>query len=85
MVGFAAVTILLRFLGFPLPPMLLGFVLGGLLEDNLRRALLISGGQLDFLWRRPITLGILVVTVVILLLPFYRRINTCPTTREDYH
>jgi putative tricarboxylic transport membrane protein len=85
MVGFAAVTILLRFLGFPLAPMLLGFVLGGLLEDNLRRALLISGGQLDFLWQRPITLGILVVTVVILLLPFYRRINTCPTTREDYH
>ena len=85
MVGFAAVTILLRFLGFPLAQMLLGFVLGGLLEDNLRRALLISGGQLDFLWQRPITLGILVVTVVILLLPFYRRINTCPTTREDYH
>ena len=85
MVGFAAVAILLRFLGFPLAPMLLGFVLGSLLEDNLRRALLISGGQLEFLWQRPITLGILVVTVVILLLPFYRRINTCPTTREDYH
>ena len=65
--------------------MLLGFVLGGLLEDNLRRALLISGGQLACLWRRPLTLGILVVTVVILLLPSYRRINTCPTTGEDYH
>jgi len=83
MVGFAIVAILLRFLEFPMAPMLLGFVLGGLLEDNLRRALLISGGQLDFLWQRPITLGILIVTVVILLLPLYRRINTFPTTRED--
>ncbi|MDP6597358.1 MAG: tripartite tricarboxylate transporter permease [Candidatus Poribacteria bacterium] len=83
MVGFAIVAILLRFLEFPMAPMLLGFVLGGLLEDNLRRALLISGGQLDFLWQRPITLGILIVTVVILLLPLYRRINAFPTTRED--
>ena len=83
MVGFAIVAILSRFLEFPMAPMLLGFVLGGLLEDNLRRALLISGGQLDFLWQRPITLGILIVTVVILLLPLYRRINTFPTTRED--
>jgi len=83
MVGFAIVAILLRFLEFPMAPMLLGFVLGGLLEDNLRRALLISDGQLDFLWQRPITLGILIVTVVILLLSLYRRINTFPTVRED--
>ena len=57
---------------FPLAPILLGFVLGDLLEDNLRRVLLISDGQLSFLWQRPITLTILTVTVLVLLLPLAR-------------
>ena len=32
-------------LGFPLAPMLLGFVLGPMMEENLRRAMLMSGGD----------------------------------------
>jgi putative tricarboxylic transport membrane protein len=72
MVGFAAFALIFRLLDFPMAPLLLGFVLGGLLEDNLRRALLISGGSLSFLWERPITLVILVVTVGVVLLPVCR-------------
>ena len=76
MVGFATVAIFLRFLEFPMAPMLLGFVLGSLLEDNLRRALLISNGELSFLWERPITITILIITIVILTFPLYRSIRS---------
>jgi len=47
----------------------LGFILGGMMEDNLRRALTISDGSFAFLWERPITLTILIITVILLLMP----------------
>lgn len=65
------VALVFRVLDYPLAPMLLGFILGGMLEDNLRRALLIWDGTYDFLWQRPITAGILLVTVATLLLPSF--------------
>ncbi|WP_323940588.1 tripartite tricarboxylate transporter permease [Aeromonas caviae] len=67
MVLVALVAIGLRLLDFPMAPMLLGFILGGMLEDNLRRALVINDGSLSFLWERPITLGFTLVTLVMLL------------------
>ena len=72
MIGFAAFAVFFRLLDFPMAPMLLGFVLGGLLEENLRRALLISDGNLSFLWKRPITLTILIVAMIFLILPVYQ-------------
>ncbi|MCH8295461.1 tripartite tricarboxylate transporter permease [Candidatus Poribacteria bacterium] len=72
MVGFAAFAVFFRLLDFPMAPMLLGFVLGGLLEENLRRALLISDGNLSFLWKRPITLTILIIAMIFLILPVYQ-------------
>ncbi|MGY3859355.1 tripartite tricarboxylate transporter permease [Aeromonas intestinalis] len=68
----ALVAIGLRLLDFPMAPMLLGFILGGMLEDNLRRALVINDGSLSFLWERPITLGFTLVTLVMLLLPAWQ-------------
>jgi len=69
MVFFCIAAIGLRMLNFPMAPLLLGFVLGGLMEDNLRRALMISDGSLSFLWERPITFGIMVVTIFVLIAP----------------
>ncbi|WP_042467658.1 tripartite tricarboxylate transporter permease, partial [Aeromonas salmonicida] len=68
----ALIAIGLRLLDFPMAPMLLGFILGGMLEDNLRRALVINDGSLSFLWERPITLGFTLVTLVMLLLPIWQ-------------
>ena len=48
-------------------PMLLGFVLGPLMEENLRRALLISRGDPSVIVTRPISLGFVVATVLILI------------------
>jgi putative tricarboxylic transport membrane protein len=69
MVVIGVVAVLFRILNFPLAPLLLGFILGGMLEENLRRALLISDGSLAFLWERPITATILMITVATLLVP----------------
>ncbi len=49
-----------------MPPLILAFVLGGLIEENLRRSLLISGGSFDFLWGRPLTTIILLFTISII-------------------
>lgn len=69
MVLIAAIAIVIRLINFPLAPMLLGFILGGMMEDNLRRALAISDGSLSFLWERPITLVILIITILLLCAP----------------
>ncbi len=69
MTVFAVVALFLRIIDFPMAPMILGFILGGMMEDNLRRALTISDGSLSFLWERPITFGILILTVIMLLMP----------------
>lgn len=51
--------LVLRRAGFHLTPVLIGFVLGPLVEDNLRRALAISQGDVGFLWRSPLSIGLL--------------------------
>jgi len=47
-------------------PMILGFVLGPLMEDNLRRAMRISGGDPMIFLNRPISLGLLLAALVLL-------------------
>ncbi len=69
MVAIGAIAVVIRILDYPLAPLLLGFILGGMLEDNLRRALLIWDGSFAFLWQRPITATIMVITLLTLLIP----------------
>tara|TARA_R110000751_G_scaffold17465_1_gene54075 strand:+ start:1421 stop:1747 length:327 start_codon:yes stop_codon:yes gene_type:complete len=61
---------LLRKLGFSLAPVVLGYVLGGLMEQNLRRALSISGGDVGILWQSGISLGLWVAAALLLVLPW---------------
>jgi TctA family transporter len=49
-------------------PLLLGFVLGPLMEENLRRAMLISRGDPSVFFTRPISCGMLVVALFLLLI-----------------
>jgi len=70
MVFITLLAVGLKMLDFPMAPMLLGFILGGMLEKNLSRALVVSDGSFDFLWNRPLTFSIMSVTLIILLLPW---------------
>ena len=49
-------------------PMILGFVLGPLMEENLRRAMRISGGDPMIFVNRPISLGLLIAAAVLLVI-----------------
>lgn len=69
MVIFAVVAVGLRLLDFPMAPMLLGFILGGMMEENLRRALIINNDSWSFVWERPLTLSILLIAAAILFVP----------------
>jgi putative tricarboxylic transport membrane protein len=72
MVLFCVAAMALRLMNFPMAPLLLGFILGGLMEDNLRRALLIYDESISFMWERPLTLGINLATLFILFFPMLR-------------
>ncbi|MCE2689545.1 MAG: tripartite tricarboxylate transporter permease [Rubrivivax sp.] len=73
MVGLAAGCLALRLLDYPMAPLLLGFVLGKLLEENLRRALLVHDGSFAFLWQRPVTAVLVALSVACLLAPAVTR------------
>jgi TctA family transporter len=54
-------------LGLEPAPLLLGFILGPMFEENLRRALLLSRGDWSVFLTRPISLGLLLVSVALLV------------------
>lgn len=65
--GFGLVGYLMVVLGLPIAPLILGFVLSPLLEQTLRRALLISGGDYGIFLRSPISATLLAVTAILLV------------------
>jgi len=71
----AFLSLILRTLNYPMPPLILGFILGGMIEKNLRRALLINDGSYSFLWERPISLFLFILMITIILLQIYQGIK----------
>jgi putative tricarboxylic transport membrane protein len=69
--GMGIVATVMRFAGFPLAPMLIGFILGQMLEDNFSRAMNLTDG-ISFMWERPMTAVLLVLAVTLLFLPSIR-------------
>jgi TctA family transporter len=77
---FGLIGFVLYKLGCEPAPLLLGFVLGPMMEQNLRRALVLSRGDPMTFIERPVSLALLIVALVLLLLvvfPSFRR------TREE--
>ncbi len=55
MLAFGLIGYVLRHFGYPMAPLVLGIVLGDLFEKNLRRALVLSDGDLTPFFTRPIS------------------------------
>ena len=55
---------------YPIAPLVLGLVLGPMVENNLRRALTISNGDYGVFFTRPISLVFLLITALWLVIPF---------------
>jgi putative tricarboxylic transport membrane protein len=77
---FGVVGYVLEKYGFPLAPIILGLVLGGMAENELRRALIMSGGSWSIILESPIAMTLLAVGV---LLFFYSVINQMLKSRSQ--
>lgn len=64
---FGAFGYLMRILDLPAAPLLLGFVLGPLMEEHFRRAMILSRGDFMIFLDRPISAVIIVLTIVLLV------------------
>ena len=71
LVGFGVCATALKFADYPLAPLLIGFILGGMLEDNFSRSMQLYDG-VAFIWERPMTLALLVIAAILIVLPSYR-------------
>jgi putative tricarboxylic transport membrane protein len=68
----------LRKRGYEMAPLVLGLVLGPLLDKSLRRGLVLSDGSILPFFTRPIALAFALVTIFTILLyigPFKRAVN----------
>ena len=63
MMAFGLVGFVLRQMNYPMAPLVLGLVLGTILDQNLRRGLVISSGSLEPFFMRPISAVLAFVTI----------------------
>lgn len=73
MLIFGLVGFFARIGGFPVGPMVLGLLLGNLTEVNLRRSLLVSGGNWLTFIERPVSCAFLLIVVITFCLPVIKR------------
>lgn len=73
MFGIGIVGYVLRKLGFDMAPIILGFVLGKVMEVNLRNALAISGGEYSILFASPLSIILWTLAAAVVILPWWLR------------
>ena len=73
--GFGALGYVMRYLKIPFLPMVLGVVLGFLVESNYRRALVLSSGDHSTFVRDPLAAGLLVVAAMFIVVTVVRHLR----------
>jgi putative tricarboxylic transport membrane protein len=63
-IGFGVIGYAMRKLDYSLPSIILGFILGFLIETSLRRALILSDGSYSIFFTRPVSLAFLALAVL---------------------
>jgi len=83
MLVFGIIGFVLREMRFPMAPLVMGIILGDLLDVNLRRGLAISDGDMSPFFTRPISAFIcfLIVLSIVLSIPAIQRRVTALATR----
>jgi len=67
MVVFGIIGFVLREMEYPMAPLVLGIILGDILDKNLRRALILSNGSFAPFFTRPICLILFALTMLVVL------------------
>ncbi|MBI4194420.1 MAG: tripartite tricarboxylate transporter permease [Betaproteobacteria bacterium] len=70
---FGLLGYLMRKVEYPAAPLILGLVLGDLMENAVRQSLMMSAGDVSILYTRPLALVMLVLTAAVLVGPLFRR------------
>lgn len=78
MIVFGVVGYLIRKFGYEGAPLVLAIVLGPMLEEALRQSLIISRGEFAIFFTRPISAGLLLSALILLLLPLVLRRPALP-------
>ncbi|MCE5283225.1 MAG: tripartite tricarboxylate transporter permease, partial [Deltaproteobacteria bacterium] len=73
-IAFGILGYFMKIRDWPAAPMILGFILGPILEQHFRATLQMSGGSLTILVSRPIAILFLVMTAVVLFFSFRKSI-----------
>jgi putative tricarboxylic transport membrane protein len=84
-VGIGVLGYLMVKLGFEGTPLVLGFILGPMMEENFKRAMLLSGGEVSTFVQRPISAGLLAaaaIALALMLMPSVKR-TRAEALRED--
>ncbi len=72
---FGLLGYLMRKVDYPAAPLILGLVLGDLMENAVRQSLMMSQGDISILYTRPLALVILVMTAAVLIGPLFRQVS----------
>ena len=72
MVIMGFIGLFLKIYKFPDGPLVLGLLLGGIMEKNVRQALVISRGDWSYFFTRPISLALFIFVVVTFAFPFIK-------------
>ncbi|MEL6618351.1 MAG: tripartite tricarboxylate transporter permease [Pseudomonadota bacterium] len=84
MIAFGVLGYVLRKLDIPTVPIILGILLGGHMEDALRRAMVLSDGDPMYLFSSPIAIGLWIAAVLGFVAPmFLRKYLTKPQRITD--
>ena len=70
--AFGLIGMVMNLLNYPTAPVLLGFILGPLIEEHFKRALLVSRGDLAIFIERPISAGLLICAALMLALSIWQ-------------
>lgn len=75
MIGFGVLGYIMKRGGFPIPPMVIAFVIGAALESSMRQSLILSDNGVLIFFTRPICLFLLIVSAALLVFMVRRNIK----------
>ena len=81
MLAFGVIGFFMRRFGFSLVPVIIGLILGELVEGTLRQSLVIFDGNWLLFLTRPIVVTFLILSIAALLFPFLKRARNSMTKK----
>ena len=72
LLAFGVIGFIMRLLNFPAAPLILAFILGGMMEQSFRQALTISNGSYLTFFDSTVTIVLLILSLLSLTLPFIK-------------